>query len=82
VNFHLKNPLEGYRRVTFMMLDADVVVVSLAHRRAQRMGPQRPTDVCAALEGLRSAAGAEPGHGVDRAAGSRHGEGPARQRSA
>jgi hypothetical protein len=28
--FHLKNPLEGYRRLTFMMLDADVVAVSPA----------------------------------------------------
>ena len=27
-NFHLKNPLEGYRRLTFMMLDADIVAVS------------------------------------------------------
>ena len=27
-DFHLKNPLEGYRRLTFMMLDADVVAVS------------------------------------------------------
>jgi hypothetical protein len=25
---HLKNPLEGYRRLTFMMLDADIVAVS------------------------------------------------------
>ena len=25
---HSKNPLEGYRRLTFMMLDADVVAVS------------------------------------------------------
>jgi hypothetical protein len=25
IGFHLKNPLEGYRRLTFMMLDADVV---------------------------------------------------------
>jgi putative transposase len=24
----LKNPLEGYRRLTFMMLDADIVAVS------------------------------------------------------
>jgi hypothetical protein len=39
--FHLKNPLEGYRRLTFMMLDANIVAVSpssvwrvlLAHRR-------------------------------------------------
>ena len=30
VNFHVKNPLEGYRRLTFMMLDADVVAVSPA----------------------------------------------------
>ena len=27
VGFHLKNPLEGYRRLTFMMLDADIVAV-------------------------------------------------------
>jgi putative transposase len=30
INFHLKNPLEGYRRLTFMMLDGDVVAVSPA----------------------------------------------------
>jgi putative transposase len=28
VGFHLNNPLEGYRRLTFMMLDDDVVAVS------------------------------------------------------
>src|ERR1022692_518913 len=28
VSFHLKNPLEGYRRLTFMMLDRDIVAVS------------------------------------------------------
>jgi len=28
VNFHWKNPLEGYRRLTFMMLDANIVAVS------------------------------------------------------
>ena len=27
-NFHLNNPLEGYRRLSFMMLDADIVAVS------------------------------------------------------
>jgi len=27
-NFHLNNPLEGYRRLTFMMLDQDIVAVS------------------------------------------------------
>lgn len=30
VAFYLQNPLEGYRRITFMMLDADVVAVSPA----------------------------------------------------
>jgi putative transposase len=30
INSHLKNPLEGYRRLTFMMLDADAVAVSPA----------------------------------------------------
>ena len=28
LKFHQANPLEGYRRLTFMMLDADVVAVS------------------------------------------------------
>ena len=28
IDFHLKNRLEGYRRLTFMMLDADIVAVS------------------------------------------------------
>jgi putative transposase len=28
LGFHLKSPLEGYRRLTFMMLDADIVAVS------------------------------------------------------
>lgn len=28
VNFHLEHPLEGYRRLTFMMLDQDIVAVS------------------------------------------------------
>ena len=30
ISFHLKNPLEGYRRLTFMMLDQDIVAVSPA----------------------------------------------------
>jgi putative transposase len=30
IDFYLKNPLEGYRRLTFMMLDADLVAVSPA----------------------------------------------------
>jgi transposase InsO family protein len=28
IDFHLKNPLEGYRRLTFMMLDQDIVAAS------------------------------------------------------
>src|ERR1700688_3305892 len=27
IAFHLKNPLEGYRRLTFMMLDGDIGAV-------------------------------------------------------
>jgi hypothetical protein len=27
IGFHLKNPLEGYRRLTFMMLDASIAAV-------------------------------------------------------
>lgn len=30
IGFHLKNPLEGYRRLTFLMLDRDIVAVSPA----------------------------------------------------
>lgn len=30
INFHRKHPLEGYRRLTFMMLDGDIVAVSPA----------------------------------------------------
>ena len=30
IDFHRKNPLEGYRRLTFMLLDQDVVAVSPA----------------------------------------------------
>jgi putative transposase len=30
IAFHLNNPLEGYRRLTFMMLDANIVAVSPA----------------------------------------------------
>ena len=30
IGFHLKSPLEGYRRLTFMMLDHDVAAVSPA----------------------------------------------------
>ena len=30
IGFHRKNPLEGYRRLTFMMLDDDIVAVSPA----------------------------------------------------
>jgi hypothetical protein len=30
IGFHLKNPVERYRRLTFMMLDADIVAVSAA----------------------------------------------------
>ena len=32
IGLHLKNPLEGYGRLTFLMLDADVVEVMVAGR--------------------------------------------------
>ena len=30
IRFHYEHPLEGYRRLTYMMMDADVVAVSPA----------------------------------------------------
>ena len=39
IRFHLKNPLEGYRRLTFMMLDADIVAVPLATSRRRTCSP-------------------------------------------
>ena len=41
IGFHLKKPLEGYRRLTFMMLDADIVAVSPDQRMA-RVGTGGP----------------------------------------
>jgi hypothetical protein len=35
IGFHLKSPLEVYRRLTFMMLDADIVAVSPPLRRSK-----------------------------------------------
>ena len=36
LDFHDKHPLEGYRRLTFMMLDDDIVAVSPIHRQAAK----------------------------------------------
>jgi hypothetical protein len=47
IGFHLKNPLEGYRRLTFMMLDADTVAVTRARLAARRQ--------CGAMERQRGA---------------------------
>jgi putative transposase len=46
IRFHWEHPLEGYRRLTFMMLDADVVAVSPATtyrilKQADLMGRRR-----------------------------------------
>lgn len=30
INFHFEHPLDGYRRLTYMMIDADIVAVSAA----------------------------------------------------
>src|SRR5438128_11965156 len=35
IGFHLKNPLEGYRRLTFMMLDRDIVAGQSVQRVAR-----------------------------------------------
>ncbi len=54
VNFHAQYPLEGYRRLTFMMLDRDLVAVSPSsvYRALKNAGllerfngkPSRPTN--------------------------------------
>jgi hypothetical protein len=56
IAFHLKNPLEGYRRLTFMMLDADIVAVSPASvwRVLNRAG----RDCCGSGAGSRRRKGA------------------------
>jgi transposase InsO family protein len=38
VDFHDKNPLEGYRRLTFMMLDGDIVAPSTVYRVLKAAG--------------------------------------------
>ncbi len=56
INFHLQNPLEGYRRLTLMMLDADIVVVSpssvwrVPGKAGSLGGPQPPYAESPALE--------------------------------
>jgi putative transposase len=61
IGFHLKNPLEGYRRLTFMMLDHDVVAVSPA--RVWRMLKQ------AGLLSRWKAKSSRKGIGFEQAAG-------------
>ena len=43
LKFHFDNPLNGYRRLTYMMLDADVVAVSASsvYRVLGRCNPDR-----------------------------------------
>jgi hypothetical protein len=40
-NFHRNNPLEGYRRLTFMMKDAGVVAASAAPEPASALARRR-----------------------------------------
>jgi putative transposase len=40
VDFHDRHPLEGYRRLTFMMLDDDVVAMSRQSSSGRRSGIQ------------------------------------------
>jgi transposase InsO family protein len=64
IGFHLKNPLEGYRRLTFMMLDADIVAVSPSSVWLSAQPSRTPVEVerQTVEEGhrLRAAAGRAP----------------------
>ncbi len=56
IGFYLKNPLEGYRRLTFMMLDADVVAVSPASvwrvlQQAGMLSPEIPDIIWDTVQG-------------------------------
>jgi len=48
IGFHLKNPLEGYRRLTFMMLDAEVVA---GGEPGERMASVAASGTAVAMEG-------------------------------
>jgi hypothetical protein len=52
IGFHGKNPWEGYRRLTFMMLDHDVVAVSPASAQTGVHPAPDPVDAgrCAPLD--------------------------------
>ena len=60
IGFHREHPLEGYRRLTFMMLDADVVAVSPSSvwrvLRASRTALALEGQAVAQRHGLRAAA--------------------------
>jgi putative transposase len=62
LNFHWKNPLEGYRRLTFMMLDADIVAVSpssvLAGTGASRVPEEMERKAVEERDGIRAATAA------------------------
>jgi hypothetical protein len=60
VGFHLKNPLEGYRRLTFMMLDADIGGESV-----QRVARPQPGRIAIEVEGQ----AVEEGHRLRATAG-------------
>ena len=47
IGFHLENPLEGYRRLTFMMLDQDIVAV----KSGECMAGVETSGTAVALEG-------------------------------
>ena len=62
IEFHGRNPLEGYRRLTFMMLDADVVAASPAsvYPSAFVRGPARSMESRALEKGHRLRAATAP----------------------
>jgi putative transposase len=53
LKFHFEHPLEGYRRLTYMMIDADVVACgpSTVYRVLSLAGVLRPRDAKASLKG-------------------------------
>ena len=53
IDFYYLHPLEGYRRMTFMMLDANVVAVSPASVRSAEAADSSPRAEIPARTGIR-----------------------------
>lgn len=65
LGFHTSHPLEGYRRLTFMMLDANIVAINLSSVRLLRdAGLPNAHNSSSSLKGLLAATktGTSPWH--------------------